>query len=184
MSKPLTFALVVAGLVAGASAPALAMTGHAGHHAVDHPASHAAATSQRFVMSYATVDGQDRPNEVVAAGSIHGTGTITDTPLRETRNGVVLKSVISLPDGTVTLKANETYVVSMNQRSCTATNVGKGTWTIVAGTGAYEDAAGRGTFVRRTFIVGVFDSDGRCLGQAAVPAAETGTLVITGSASR
>ena len=72
----------------------------------------------------------------------------------------------------------------MNLRSCTATNVGKGTWKILSGTGAYSHAAGSGTFVRRTFIVGRFDSEGRCLGQSAVPAAETGTLVITGSASR
>ena len=184
MSKRFTIALAVAGLVVSASAPALAMTGQAGHPAAERPITRAAATSQRFVMSYVTVNGKDRPSHVVAAGPIHGKGTIADTPIRQTKHGVVLKSVITMPNGTVTLKANEKYAVSMNQRSCTAKNVGKGTWRIVSGTGAYGHAAGRGTFVRRTFIVGVFDRDGRCLGQSAVPAAETGTLVITGTASR
>jgi hypothetical protein len=184
MSKLFTIALAIAGLVAGASAPALATTGQAGDHAAERPISRAAATSQRFVMSYVTVNGKDRPSRVVAAGPIHGKATIVDTPIRETKDGVVLKSVITLPHGTVTLKADEKYAVSMHLRSCTAKNVGKGTWKIVSGTGAYGHASGSGTFVRRTFIVGAFDAQGRCLGQSAVPAAETGTLVITGSASR
>jgi len=188
MSKRFTIALAVAGLAAsaitGAPAVAAAVAGQTGHHAAEPPITRAAAASQRFVMSYVTVNGKDRPSRVVAAGPIHGKGTITDTPIRQTKDRVVLKSVITLPSGTVTLKANEKYAVSMNLRSCTATNIGKGTWKIVSGTGAYSHAAGSGTFVRRTFIVGRFDSEARCLGQSAVPAAETGTLVITGSTSR
>jgi hypothetical protein len=178
MPKSLVLALAAAGLAvsAGAGAPALATAGQAGHH------QHGA--SQRFVMSYATVNGKDSPAEVVAAGPIHGTGTLVDTPLRQTRHGVVLRSVLTLPDGTVTLRAREKYVVSMNRRSCTATNIGRGTWRVVSGTGAYGHATGRGTFVRRTFIVGAFGSNGQCLGRSAVPAAETGTLVITGKAAR
>lgn len=176
MCKRLTLTLAAAGLLASATAPAMAMRGP--------DAAHPADNSQRFVMSYATVHGTDSPTSVTAAGPIHGQGSIVDTPIRETPHGVILRSVMTLPDGSVTLRADEEYSVKMDERTCTATNIGRGTWRVVSGTGAYEHTTGKGTFVRSTFIVGAFGDDGACLGRSAMPTAETGTLVLTGSAVR
>jgi hypothetical protein len=188
MKTSLTVALATVTLAGGLAAPALAATRHlAGGHtgtASTVTSAAGAAAHQRFVLSYATINGKDRPVRILAAGPIRGRGTIVDTPVRETKDGVILRSVITLPDGKVVLRANEKYTVAMNLRSCTAHNFATGTWKIVSGSGAYSDATGQGTFTRRTFIVGAFDKNGQCLGQSATPASETGNLVIDGSASR
>jgi hypothetical protein len=185
-SLPVTLAAVA--LAVGVTAPALAVTRHNAEAHTVTPAAASPATPtaarQRFVLSYATIHGKDRPVRILAAGPIQGRGTIVDSPIRQTKDGVILKSVITLADGKVVLRADEKYAVAMNLRSCTAHNFATGTWTIVSGTGAYSDATGHGTFTRRTFIVGAFDRDGQCLGRSAVPASETGNLVIDGTASR
>jgi hypothetical protein len=177
MNHRITLTAAAVALVAGGAGPALAAA-----HPVSHPVA-ARAAHQRFAADFVTVNGKDRPTHVVAAGPIAGRGTLTQKMLRETRDGAVLLATVSLPDGKVRLRVHDTDTLKLDLRSCTARQSGTGTWRIVSGTGAYAAASGSGTFVRRTFIVGAFGDDGRCLGESAEPAAVTGTVVLDGSAS-
>ncbi|WP_460467299.1 hypothetical protein [Calidifontibacter terrae] len=172
MSKRLNIALAAVALTAGASVPAMAMNSHS-----------PAPKSQRFVMSYVTVGDHDEPVRVTAAGPIHGEGTVLNTPVKETKNGAVIKTVLTFPGGTVQLQAVEKAGLKIDRDSCTAQNLGTGTWVIVSGTGAYANAHGKGTFVRRVYLVGAFDQQARCLGESAQPVASIGTLVVDGRAT-
>lgn len=148
------------------------------------PALAAGPSHQRFTMTFISVGGKDHPVRVVAAGPIHGTGTLTEHVVKETPHGGVLAATIKLPDGKVRLRVHDRESMRLDLRSCTARQVGHGTWTIVSGTGAYRGASGSGTFVRRALIVGAFDADARCLGESAPPAAQAGTIVTDGTATR
>ena len=157
---------------------AVAAPGHDGHHAT------ARASHQSFAMTFLTLKGKDRPTHVVAAGPIHGRGTMVERVVHESRSATTLSSVITLPGGKVTLRVRDTGSISLDKHSCTARQNGKGIWKVVSGTGAYRGATGHGTFVRRAFVVGAFGGDGRCLGESAPPASVSGTVVATGSAAR
>lgn len=172
MSTRLTLAVALAaGVTAAAAVPVL-------------PALASGPSHQRFTMTFASVGGKDRPVRVVAAGPIHGTGTMTQHLVKETAHGGILAATIKLPDGKVRLRVRDHESIRLDPRSCTARQLGNGTWKIVSGTGAYRGAAGSGTFVRRAFIVGAFDDSARCLGESAAPTAEAGTVVTDGTATR
>lgn len=164
-------AALVVGATAAAAVPAL-------------PALASGPSHQRFTMTFVSVGGKDRPIRVVAAGPIQGSGTMTQRLVKGTPHGAVLAATIKLPGGKVRLRVRDHESMRLDLRSCTARELGHGTWTIVSGTGAYRTASGSGTFVRRGLIVGAFDQDAHCLGQAAAPAAETGTVVTDGTATR
>jgi hypothetical protein len=164
-------AALAAGVTAAAAVPAV-------------PALASGSSHQRFTMTFVSVGGKDRPIRAVAAGPIRGTGTMTQRLVKETPHGEVLAATIKLPDGKVRLRVHDHESMRLDLRSCTAQELGHGTWKSVSGTGAYRTASGSGTFVRRGLIIGAFDQDARCLGQAAAPAVETGTVVTDGTASR
>lgn len=166
----LTLALA-AGVTAAAVVPVL-------------PALASGPSHQRFTMTFASIADKDRPVRVVAAGPIQGTGTMTQRVVKETSHGDVLAATLKLPAGKVRLRVHDHESMRLDLRSCTARQVGKGTWRIVSGTGAYRGASGSGTFVRRALIVGAFDDSARCLGESAPPAAQAGTIVTDGTASR
>jgi hypothetical protein len=175
MSTRLSLAVALAvGVTTAAAVPALpALASPAGP-----------GSAQRFTMTFASVAGQDRPVHVVAAGPIHGTGTMTERVVKEGRHADVLAATIKLSDGKVRLRVRDHESMRLDLRSCTAQQRGTGTWRIVSGTGAYRHASGNGTFVRRAMIVGAFDDGAQCLGESAPPAAEAGTVVTAGTATR
>ncbi|HWU21314.1 MAG TPA: hypothetical protein VN088_07305 [Nocardioides sp.] len=176
MSHRLALAVSAAALVTAAATPALA----SGHPA---PARTGAA-HQRFAITFVTINGKDRPIRVVAAGPVSGRGTMTQRIVKQTATGGVLLATVTLPDGSVKLRVNDSDTSTVDLHSCTGRQSGKGTWRIVSGSGAYRNASGSGTFVRRVFIVGAFDRHAKCLGQSAPPVAETGTVVADGTAAR
>jgi hypothetical protein len=177
MSHRLSIGLVAAGLAAAAIVPsvALASTGS--------PAPARTGAHQRFAMPSVTVGTHDRPARVIAAGPIQGRGTVAEKVVKQTSTGAVLLTTFTFANGSVRLRVNDSDTMKVDLHSCTATGLGKGTWRIVSGTGAYRNATGSGTFVRRTFIVGAFDSHAQCLGRSATPTAVTGNVVADGTAT-
>jgi len=92
------------------------------------------------------------PSPAVATGPISGTGTDTQTSDRTPgKIGMNAKTdhatdLLSLPDGTVSIKDQGVNSGSFDQATCTLHVHETGIWTIVGGTGAYADAKGHGHF--------------------------------------
>jgi len=139
---------------------------------------------QRFAMTLTEIRGKDRPTRVVAAGPIQARGTMVQRVVKQGRRGEVIKAVLTLPHGKVTLRVHDRSAMKLDLHSCTARENGKGSWRIVSATGAYRGSTGHGSFVRRTFIIGAFDDSGHCLGQSAPPASVTASVVADGTAHR
>ena len=138
------------------------------------------ADELRIAARVAHIDADRSRGQLVAEPA----GTMTQRVVKETSHGDVLAATLKLPAGKVRLRVHDHESMRLDLRSCTARQVGKGTWRIVSGTGAYRGASGSGTFVRRALIVGAFDDSARCLGESAPPAAQAGTIVTDGTASR
>jgi hypothetical protein len=149
-----TFARLLLPLVAALAV--LAVSGGAG----------ASSANEHLTLSSTTVKGVDQAVRAVAVGAVHATGTFTGKDTNSPRDLITLH----FPKGTITLSGHElkTRIVP-NLRACRATNTGRGTFTITAGTGAYTGITGSGTYLRHTTIIGARDTHGTCLGQKAQP---------------
>jgi hypothetical protein len=103
--------------------------------------------------------GEDAPgiSRVVASGPIRGVGTFE---FDETNEDFVR---FVFPDGSTTLDApNTEETEDFNERTCSASFTFSGTFKIIAGTGAYEDATGSGTFAGKGRFIGQRNPDGSC----------------------
>jgi hypothetical protein len=144
------------------------------------------AAPQRFTISEA--DGSIAASHpqpvgvhVRAVGPIagKGTGVIRTIPA----GGKVDRVLLTLPNGTVSLKATDTFAaVHPNYAACRAALVGRGTFSIIAGTGAFAGATGKGTYVRSGTLIGRRSSSGACLPKA-TPKASYVTIQLTGTAT-
>ena len=144
------------------------------------------AAPQRFTISEA--DNSIAPNHaqpvsvhVRAVGPIagEGSGVIRTIPA----GGKVDRVVLTLPKGTVSLKATDTFAaVHPNYAACKAALVGRGTFSIISGTGAFAGATGNGTYVRSGTLLGRRSSTGTCLPKA-TPTASFVTIQLTGTST-
>jgi hypothetical protein len=144
------------------------------------------AAPQRFTISESDSSiAKNHPQPVAvhvrAVGPIagKGTGVIRTIPA----GGKVDHVVLRFPNGTVTLEATDTFAaVHPNYAACKAALVGRGTFSIMSGTGAFAGASGQGTYVRSGTLIGRRSSSGACLPRA-TPKASYVTLKLTGNAS-
>jgi hypothetical protein len=147
--------------VAGASV-ALALAAVAAATAAAAPTS-----NEHMTLSSTTIKGVDHGMRVVARGAIGATGTFAGVDGPNAADDLI---TFRFPKGTLTISGHEQSTkMTPNLRTCIATGVGRGTFTVTAGTGAYAGATGSGTYVRHTSIVGARGGDGACLGRSAPP---------------
>jgi hypothetical protein len=140
----------------------------------------AAGQTQHFVFSGKTVHGKGYPMHVTASGPIAGTGLGVSIHLKNGSDRTTLR----LANGTVVISSHQTtFLAKPNYRTCTAAILERGVFTIVGGTGSYTTAAGAGTYVRRSHLVGARSASGACLGRKAQPAAVYDQVTLTGTAS-
>ena len=128
---------------------------------------------QTFIIP---MNGNSNTNPVHAYGPIHGTGT--DISKSDTLD------VFTFRHGAVSVQHTSVANVQpkVNYRTCTATINASGTWKITAGTHAYRDARGQGTFRFNEFAKLARTSHGQC-NLNANPVYATGKVVATGQAS-
>lgn len=140
----------------------------------------ATVSTQRFTLTTKTVNGKDDSLRVIAAGPIHGTGTVQ---LKSSQDKRVDHMTLHLPNGTVYLVAAEkSFAVHPNLRKCIATSTGQGTFTIDGGTNDFQGVHGHGTYQRHGILIGARNANGTCLGRKAPPKATSSTIVMTGTA--
>jgi hypothetical protein len=123
----------------------------------------AAATTQSWVMNFATIHASDHTVRVTATGPVQGAGYETQTE-EETPSGEVVHFTWHFATGSVTGDANEVYDLAFDPTACTAKATSTGAWTLTGGTGAYAGVSGHGTFSGHATLVGTRDERGRCLG--------------------
>lgn len=123
-----------------------------------------ASSSQVIKLHSLTLGGKEQPVHVVARGPISGIGTLAHD--RETRSGRAHEVTLRLGRGTVGLSLRLTREGEgwrrVNRRTCAAKRFGRGTFTITGGTGAYEGAAGKGTFTQGGIAIAQRTRTGRC----------------------
>jgi hypothetical protein len=146
---------------------------------------HTSAAAQRFTFSEAdtSIGSGHKPVvvRVTAVGPIsgRGTGVIRTIPA----GGRVDHVTLRLPRGSVYVVATDSFAaVHPDLRACKASLVGRGTFRIAGGSGAFHGATGKGTYRRRGTLVGARGADGACLGQKAKPKASYVTISMTGTA--
>jgi hypothetical protein len=118
----------------------------------------AATQSQHFVLYSGNHNGKDLVDVLRASGPIHGVGT---AHANDAATGPV-PLYVSLPAGTLLIKAKDNFQWKPNLSACTATVRSTGTYRLVKGTGAYRGMTGNGTFVETGAGVGVRAADGSC----------------------
>jgi hypothetical protein len=127
----------------------------------------ATGTNQHITLSSVTVHGADKAMHAVATGRIHAAGSFTGSDTQEPGRDLI---TLRFRNGTVTLSGNEQSTkMTPDLRSCTAKGIGRGTFAITGGTGAYDGISGSGTYTRHTSIVGARSAAGACLGEKAQP---------------
>jgi len=127
----------------------------------------ATTANEHITLSSTTTKGIDSAVRAVATGRIHATGSFTGTDTQNSGRDLI---TLRFRAGTITLNGNEQSTkMTPNLRSCTAKGVGRGTYTITGGTGAYRHISGSGTYTRHTSIIGARSSTGACLAQTATP---------------
>lgn len=142
-------------------APAAALAAMAGG------AGAASKPNEHITLTVTTVKGVDHARRAVARGAIRATGTFKGEEGPTPADDVI---TLRFRSGTITIKGHEQSTKMIpNLRACTATGVGRGTFTVTAGTGAYTGATGSGSYARHTFIVGARSSSGACLAEKAQP---------------
>lgn len=127
----------------------------------------AAPATEHITLSSTTVNGVDKNMRVVASGPIRGVGTFTGSDLQDPSRDLI---TFHFRRGTITISGKErSTTMTPNLRSCTASGVGRGTFTVTGGTGVYAGAGGQGTYLRHTSMIGARSASGACLGQRAQP---------------
>jgi hypothetical protein len=124
-------------------------------------------SSTQEINAYSlTLRDKDQPVHVVASGPISGVGTLTQTDGEN-----VHYVTLHFDQGSVSLEARATAEgwKSVDPRTCTARRVGRGTFTITGGTGAYEGATGEGTFTQGGIAIAQRTRSGKCLGEKTPP---------------
>ena len=146
----------------------------------------ASPTAQRFTLREAdsSIGAVHKPIvvQVSASGPISGSGTgiLRTIPA----GGNVDHVTVRFAKGSVYLVATDTKaVVHPDLRACKAKLVGRGTFTITGGTGAFRGASGKGTYDRTGVLIGARSASGVCLGQKAKPKASYATVTMIGTAS-
>jgi hypothetical protein len=146
----------------------------------------ASPAAQRFTLSEAdsSIGTGHKPIllRVSASGPIsgNGTGVLRTIPA----GGNVDHVTVRLAKGSVYLVATDTRaVVHPDLRACKAKLVGRGTFTITGGTGAFRGASGKGTYNRTGTLIGARSASGACLGHKAMPKASYATVTMTGTAT-
>lgn len=138
----------------------------------------AAGSSQQFVFTGQTIHGHGGKMTVTASGPISGAGVGFGVHLRDGSD----RTTIRLAKGTVVIHSRQTSVSAKpDLRTCTAEIVERGVFQVTGGTAAYAGAAGKGTFVRRSHLVGARNASGVCLGRKAIPAAVYDHIRLTGT---
>lgn len=116
---------------------------------------------ERFTIYSANVANKDMPELMQATGPISGIGTAKpndDAP------GNTVPITVTLAKGKVFMAARgANFQWKPNLKTCTATAVNRGTYTISGGTGAYRGATGGGTFHEHGAAIGARGRDGACL---------------------
>jgi hypothetical protein len=121
-------AIVLLGAFLVIPSSATAEDQHGGHNGI-----------QRFTFLGTDPTDQDTPNTVVANGPIHAKGTVTT--LSDTED------VLTFPQGTVTITHEaKTSNDSFDPVTCLFRFSERGTYKVTGGTGAYDDASGRGNY--------------------------------------
>jgi hypothetical protein len=137
--------------------------------------------SELIVLTSKGQDGNDGTVAARAKGLISGLGT---AHIGSSRNGRVDHVKLHLPRGTLLLTVRlKSFTFQFDPKACTATNNGRGAFTITGGTKAFHGARGHGTYRRHTAILGTRTASGTCLGQSAPPKAVSNNLKMTGTAS-
>lgn len=127
----------------------------------------ATPANEHITLSSTTIKGVDSAMRAVATGRIHATGSFSGRDTRKSGRDLI---TLRFRNGTITLNGNEQSTkMTPNLRSCTAQGVGRGTYTITGGTGAYRHISGSGTYTRHTSIIGARSSTGACLARGATP---------------
>jgi hypothetical protein len=146
----------------------------------------ASSAAQRFTLSEAStsIGSGHKPVvvHVVAAGPIagRGSGVIRTIPA----GGKVDHITLRLATGSVDLVATDRFAaVQPDLAACKAKLVGRGTFTITGGSGAFRGASGKGTYSRSGTLVGARSASGACLGHSAKPRASYVTLKMSGTAA-
>ncbi|HVW79582.1 MAG TPA: hypothetical protein VHB69_01405 [Mycobacteriales bacterium] len=116
------------------------------------------AQKQHFTLYSGNLHDKDLVDVFQATGAITGVGTARADD--EAKGPIPLQ--VSLPGGTLLIKANVAFHWRPNLSACTATDHDTGTYRVVSGTGAYAGTTGSGTYVENGAGVGVRASDGSC----------------------
>jgi hypothetical protein len=99
-----------------------------------------AKANERMTLTSTTIDGVDHALRVVARGAVHGTGSFTGGGDPTSADDLI---TLRFAKGTITINGHEQSTkMTPNLRACTAKGVGRGTFTVTGGTGAYAGARG------------------------------------------
>jgi hypothetical protein len=112
-----------------------------------------------FTLYSANVANKDAPQLVQLSGALTAVGRAFPNDDAKT---TYVPVTFRLGNGTLTLHVVDPFRWTPSYATCTATTHNVGTWTIVAGTGAYRGVRGHGTFTEVGAGIGVRDSKGAC----------------------
>jgi hypothetical protein len=129
--------------------PALASPGHAAG---------SSPQRQHFTLYSGNVHNKDITDVIRGTGPIHGVGIAKPN---DNATGAIPIHV-TLPHGTVLLKARGDFTWKPNLKTCTATEHDTGTYHIVRGTGDYQGITGHGHYTENGAGIGVRSKSGTC----------------------
>lgn len=133
--KKLLVSLSLALTLVGTASPAMAATG-----------------PQRFIVVFRGTTGP-----VFATGVINGSGQVSNVvpEVLDPEAGTFSETDrLTFPEGTIDVLFKGTVSGFFpDPNTCVARPSGSGTWTVVGGSGAYEDASGGGTFTFPAVLV-------------------------------
>ncbi|HVU62181.1 MAG TPA: hypothetical protein VHD58_11095 [Mycobacteriales bacterium] len=116
------------------------------------------AQTEHFTLYSGNLNNKDLVDVFQAAGPIRGVGTARADD--EAKGAVPVH--VSLPGGTLLIKAVVPFHWRADLTTCTATAHDTGTYRVVSGTGSYAGATGHGTYVEDGAGIGVRGADGSC----------------------